>query len=100
MMQEVRRRRAGAPPVSAAPGSAGCRSWAGWGCPEVVLGLSPVLLDAQVVDQGGAAGVDQEVEDGGQLLLPDHDQDQADGLQEPVHHVEPHRDKVPPSSEW
>ena len=61
-----------------------------------VPGQPPVLLDAQVVDQGGAAGGDQEVEDDGQLVLPDHDQDQADGLQEPVHHVEPHRYKVPP----
>ena len=56
----------------------------------------PVLLDAQVVDQGGAAGGDQEVEDGGQLVISNQDQDQSDGLQEPVHHVESHRDKVPP----
>ena len=56
----------------------------------------PVLLDSKVVDQGGAAGGDQEVEDGGQLVISNQDQDQADGLQEPVHHVEPHRYKVPP----
>ena len=34
-----------------------------WYCPEVVLGLSPVLLNAQVVDERGAARVDHKVEE-------------------------------------
>ena len=62
---------------------------------KVLPGLLPVLLNAQVVDQGRATGRDQEVEDGQDLLLYEHDQDEADSLKQPVDHVELCRDKVP-----
>ena len=58
--------------------------------PEVLLGLFPVLLDAQVVDQGGAAGVGQEVEEDDDLLLEDEHEDHADRLQDVVDQVELH----------
>ena len=40
--------------------------------------------------QRRAAGCDEEVEDGEKHVILDHDQDNADGLQQPVDHVEPH----------
>ena len=58
--------------------------------PEVLLGLLPVLLDAEVVHQGGAAGVGQEVEEDDDLLLEDEHEDHADGLQDVVDQVELH----------
>ena len=40
-----------------------------------------------------AAGGDKEVEEGHKhIVLINSDQDDADRLQHPVHHVEPHRD--------
>ena len=59
---------------------------------EVLPGLVPVLLNAQVVDQGRAAGGHQEVEEGDELVEWKLDQDEADCLQQPVEHVETHRD--------
>ena len=40
--------------------------------------------------QRSAAGCDEEVEDGQEHIVLDHDQDDADGLQQPVDHVKPH----------
>ena len=62
---------------------------------KVLSGLPSVVLNAKVVDQGGAARVDQEVEDGEELVLAHQDQGGADSLQEPVDHVESHRDQIP-----
>ena len=45
--------------------------------------------------QGGATWVDQEVEDGEEPVLLEQDQGGADCLQEPVNHVESHRDQIP-----
>ena len=57
---------------------------------KVFSGLPSVVLNAKVVDQGGAARVDQEIEDGEELVLTDQDQGGADCLQEPVDHVASH----------
>ena len=77
---------------------------------KVFSGLPPVVLNAKVVYQenidvkayfnwlkyqGGATWVDQEVEDGEEPVLLDQDQGGADCLQEPVDHVESHRDQIP-----
>ena len=48
---------------------------------------------------GSAAGVDQVVEVLQHRILADHDQEDADHLQQPVEHVEPHRDQVPTFSQ-
>ena len=77
-------------------------------------GQPPVLLNSKEVDQKKkyfyenmtkiylkksyhrrAAGVDQVVEVLQHRVLADHDQEDADHLQQPVEHVEPHRDQVP-----
>ena len=46
-----------------------------------------------------AAGVDQVVEVRQHWIFADHDQEDADHLQQPVKHVEPHRDQVPTFSQ-
>ena len=70
---------------------------------EVLPGLLPVLLNAQIVDQRRPAGGYQEVDDGDEGAGGKMDQDEADSLQKPVEHVELHRDKIPslpPSFCW
>ena len=57
---------------------------------EVLPSLQPVILNAQVVDQGRAAGGHQEVQDGEELVILEHDQEEADSLHQPVDHVELH----------
>ena len=57
---------------------------------EVLPGILPVLLDAQVVNQGRAAGGHQEIEEDDELVEGKLDQDEADSLQQPVEHVETH----------
>ena len=63
-------------------------------CPEVVLGLSPVLLAAKVLHKRGAAGVDHEVEEVDAGVLADEEQPHTQCLQQVVDKVELHRHQV------
>ena len=63
--------------------------------PEVLLRLSPVLLDAQVVDEGRAAVVDEVVEQVHEEVLDEERHEHADRLQQVVDQVELHGDHVP-----
>ena len=53
------------------------------------------IYKLKILYQGRATRIDQEVEDSEELVLPDQDQGGADGLQNPVDHVESHRDQIP-----
>ena len=63
--------------------------------PEVLLRLPPVLLDAQVVDEGCAAVVDKVVEQVHEEVLDQERHEHADRLQQIVDQVELHGDHVP-----
>ena len=63
--------------------------------PEVLLRLSPVLLDAQVVDEWRAAVVDEVVEQVHEEVLDEERHEHADRLQQVVDQVELHGDHVP-----
>ena len=64
--------------------------------PEVLLRLPPVLLDAQVVDEGRAAVVDKVVEQVHEEVLDKERHEHADRLQQVIYQVELHGDHVPP----
>ena len=47
-------------------------------------------LDFEEWYQGCATRGGEEVEDGGQVIVPNQDQSETDQVQKPVDHVEPH----------
>ena len=63
--------------------------------PDVLLGLLPILLYPQVVDQGRAAAVEEEVEHVHEEVLDDQEEDAAERLHQVVDQVELHGDHVP-----
>ena len=63
--------------------------------PEVLLRLPPVLLDAQVVDEGRAAVVNEVVEQVHEEVLDQERHEHADRLQQVVDQIELHGDHVP-----
>ena len=63
--------------------------------PEVLLRLPPVLLDAQVVDEGRAAVVDKVVEQVHEEVFDEERHEHAERLQQIVDQIELHGDHVP-----
>ena len=64
--------------------------------PDVLLRLIPVLLHAEVVDEGRAAPVEEEVEQVHEKVLDDQAHNHAYCLHHIVDQVELHGDHVPP----
>ena len=64
--------------------------------PYVLLRLIPVLLHAEVVDEGRAAPVEEEVEHVHEEVLDDQAHNHADCLHHVVDQVELHGHHVPP----
>ena len=59
-----------------------------------IISLLPVVLHAEVVDEGRAAGGDQDLQEPHQVSAHSHGQHHGHGLQQVVYQVELHRHHV------